>query len=162
MEIKWTPWRRSYIKGETKSDACPFCEAAQGDDDAASLVLHRGEHCFVIMNLFPYNPGHLLIIPYLHAGDLEALPAATAAEIMHLTQRTLGVLRQALKPHSFNLGMNLGSSAGAGIPDHLHFHILPRWSGDTNFMPLIAGTKLIPEAMDDTYAALKPLFAHDP
>ncbi|MBA3947414.1 MAG: HIT domain-containing protein [Herpetosiphonaceae bacterium] len=161
MEIKWTPWRREYIKGTNKEEGCALCTAYQAGNDAEKLVLARGEHCYVLMNLYPYNPGHLMVTPYDHTADLANLPAAAAAELMTFAQRCVSVLNTALKPHGFNLGMNLGKPAGAGIDEHLHLHVVPRWNGDTNFMPVIGGVRLIPEAMDDTYAELKPYFAAD-
>ncbi len=160
MEIKWTPWRATYIKGDAteQEPGCPLCSAHQAGDDARKLVLYRGRASFVLMNLFPYNPGHLMVVPYEHTADFQGLAAETAAEVMHLAQRCAEVLGEAMRPHGFNLGMNLGRVGGAGIDEHLHLHIVPRWNGDTNFMPLIGGVKLVPEAIDDTYAALKPLF----
>lgn len=160
MEIKWTPWRRQYIKGgDTEREAgCPLCNAPQANDDPARLVLYRGAHSYVLMNLYPYNPGHLMVLPYAHTADFAGLDAPTAAEIMALGQRCVAILQAEMQPHGFNLGMNLGRVGGAGIDEHLHLHVVPRWNGDTNFMPLIGGVKLIPESLDDTYAALRPRF----
>ena len=160
MEIKWTPWRAEYIKrDEGKAEVgCVLCHAHQAGDDVRLLVLSRGQHAFVMMNLYPYNPGHLMVVPYEHTADLHTLPAETAAEIFSLAQTCTRVLTAAMHPHGFNLGMNLGRVAGAGIHEHLHLHVVPRWNGDTNFMPLIGGVKLVPEAIDDTYAALRPHF----
>jgi len=160
VEVKWTPWRGQYIKGgDAAAEAgCVLCNAPRDDDDAARLVLRRGEHAYVLMNLYPYNPGHLMVAPYEHTADFAALPAAVAAEIMALGQQCIAILEAEMQPHGFNLGMNLGRTAGAGIDQHLHLHVVPRWNGDTNFMPLIGGVKLIPEAIDDTYAALRPRF----
>ncbi|MCA0351571.1 MAG: HIT domain-containing protein [Chloroflexi bacterium] len=155
MEIKWTPWRGQFVKGETPKDSrCVLCVKHEESNDAENHVLYRGQYSYVLMNLYPYNPGHLMIVPYAHTNDFANLPAETAAEIMHLTQRSATILSTVMNPHGYNLGMNLGRPAGAGIDEHLHMHIVPRWNGDTNFMPLIGGVKLIPEAMDDTYAAL--------
>ena len=159
MEIKWTPWRSQYIKRDEPADSdCALCHAHQAGDDARLLVLHRGEHAYVLMNLYPYNPGHLMVVPYEHTAGFDALLDPVAAELMLLAQRCTRVLTAAMHPQGFNLGMNLGRSGGAGIEEHLHFHVVPRWNGDTNFMPLIGGVKLVPEAIDDTYAALQPLF----
>jgi ATP adenylyltransferase len=160
VEIKWTPWRNAYIKGDT-SDAdtgCPLCNAHQAGDDRRLLVLHRGTAAFVMLNLYPYNPGHVMVVPYQHTADLGGLPAEVSAEIMALAQQSTRILTDEMHPHGFNLGMNLGRVSGAGIDEHLHLHVVPRWNGDTNFMPLIGGVKLIPEALDDTYAALRPHF----
>jgi ATP adenylyltransferase len=159
MEIKWTPWRGQYIKSSSHEDeGCVLCVAYQANRDAEKLVLYRGEHAYVLMNLYPYNPGHLMVAPYAHTADFANLEPAVAAEIMALGQRCTAVLQAEMQPHGFNLGMNLGRVSGAGVDQHLHLHIVPRWNGDTNFMPLIGGVKLIPEAIDDTYAALKPRF----
>lgn len=158
MEIKWTPWRNQYIKSGDQDVGCPLCHAYQANDDRRLLVLYRGAHCFVLMNLYPYNPGHLMVIPYAHTADFAGLAPEVAAELMALGQRSVAVLTAEMQPHGFNLGMNLGRVSGAGVDQHLHLHVVPRWNGDTNFMPLIGGVKLIPEALDDTYAALKPRF----
>jgi ATP adenylyltransferase len=153
----WTPWRMEYIKGEGRGEAgCPFCLDGEGADE--SRVLHKGEHAFVILNAFPYNPGHLMVIPYTHTDDYAVLSDAEAHEIADLTQRCIRALRAAVRPHGVNVGMNLGTVAGAGIADHLHQHVVPRWGGDTNFMPVIAQTRVLPELMANTLELLKPAF----
>jgi ATP adenylyltransferase len=131
---------------------------ATPDHDAENLLLLRGERCFVVMNLFPYNTAHLMVVPFAHTADLVGLDEATAAELFALTRRTVALLGEAYQPHGFNLGMNLGRTAGAGIAEHLHMHIVPRWQGDTNFMPVVGGTKLIPEDLPATYERLRPAF----
>lgn len=160
MEIKWTPWRGQYIKSSSsgEEDGCVLCHVHQAGDDREMLVLHRADRSFVMMNLYPYNPGHLMVVPYQHTADFAGLDAATATEIMSLGQRCVAVLQAEMEPHGFNLGINLGRTAGAGVDQHVHLHVVPRWNGDTNFMPLIGGVKLIPEAIDDTFMALKPHF----
>lgn len=159
MEIKWTPWRSSYIKGDSsRTEGCPLCSSQGTEDDARRLVLYRGTEVYVLMNLYPYNPGHLMVVPYEHTADFGLLRQETASEIMALGQACTRILDQAMQPHGFNLGMNLGRVAGAGIDEHLHLHVVPRWNGDTNFLPLIGGVKLVPEAIDDTYAELRPYF----
>lgn len=159
MEIKWTPWRGQYIKSSSsEEEGCVLCNVYQADNDREKLVLYRGEHAFVMMNLYPYNPGHLMVVPYEHTADFSSLDPVVTSEIMALGQRCVAVLQAETQPHGFNLGMNLGRTAGAGVDQHLHLHVVPRWNGDTNFMPLIGGVKLIPEAIDDTYMALKPRF----
>jgi ATP adenylyltransferase len=160
METKFTPWRMHYIKRE-EGPSCVFCAmtAAPPADDPANLLLYRGERCFVVMNLFPYNTAHLMVVPNAHSADLPGLDAPSAAELFDLTRRSVALLGEEYAPHGFNLGMNLGHTAGAGIADHLHMHIVPRWSGDTNFMPIVGGTKLIPEELPATYARLRPRFA---
>ncbi len=159
MEIKWTPWRGEYIKSSDAVEAgCVLCHVYQANNDREKLVLYRGAHVFVMMNLYPYNPGHLMVVPYEHTADFAQLAPPAAGELMALGQRCTAVLQAELSPHGFNLGMNLGRVSGAGVDQHLHLHVVPRWNGDTNFMPLIGGVKLIPEAIDDTYAALRPHF----
>jgi len=160
MEVKFTPWRMAYIKSADApaGSGCVLCEVGRSGDDAAALVLYRGTTCYVLMNLYPYNTGHLMVTLYAHTADLPGLDAGTAAELFDLTRRSVALLGQALAPHGFNLGMNLGRTAGAGIDEHLHMHIVPRWNGDANFMPIIGGTKLVPETPEQTYAKLRPLF----
>ncbi|WP_174842836.1 HIT family protein [Candidatus Oscillochloris fontis] len=162
METKFTPWRMNYIKrgDNPESGGCVFCAiaAAEPNHDAQNLILYRGERCFVVMNLYPYNTAHLMVLPYLHTSDMPGLSAAVAEELFSLTQRCVRILGEVYAPHGYNIGMNLGSIAGAGIAEHLHMHIVPRWSGDVNFMPIIGGTKLIPEDLDGTYQRLQPAF----
>ena len=130
---------------------CIFCEKPKDADDREQLILYRGERCFIIMNLFPYNNGHLMVAPYRHTADLVGLDAEEQAEMMRLTRYCVRVLQEAFQPDAFNIGMNLGKSAGAGIADHLHMHIVPRWNGDTNFMPVIGETKVLPDALYGTF-----------
>lgn len=159
MEIKWTPWRGQYIKSSAESEeGCVLCNIYQANNDREKLLLYRGAHAFVMLNLYPYNPGHLMVVPYEHTADFAELQPKIATEIMALGQRSVGILQAEMNPHGFNLGMNLGRVAGAGVDQHLHLHVVPRWNGDMNFMPVIGGIKLIPEALDDTYAALRPHF----
>ena len=160
MEIKFTPWRMAYISntGTSASDECVLCARGRETPAAANLVLHRGTNCYVLMNLYPYNTGHLMVVPYHHTSDLADLDAAVANELFDLTRKSVAVITVAMAPHGFNIGMNLGSTAGAGIDEHMHMHVVPRWNGDANFMPIIGGTKLIPEALDQTYAKLRPQF----
>jgi ATP adenylyltransferase len=159
MDHLWTPWRMTYLQGEGAQGpgGCIFCDKpAQGDDDG--LILHRGAHAFVLLNLYPYNNGHLLLAPYAHQPSIETLDAAALGEIMALSQRCLRVLRRAYQPHAFNVGFNIGAAAGAGIADHVHLHIVPRWSGDTNFMATVAETRVIPEWVQQTYERLKAVW----
>jgi ATP adenylyltransferase len=139
------------------TEGCIFDDKPKGDpaQDAEQLILHRGKLSFVMMNLYPYNSGHLLIAPYQHVGSLVDLPAETVADMMSLIQRCETAIRQALNPDGFNLGANIGRVAGAGFPDHIHFHLVPRWNGDTNFMPIIADVKVMPEFLEQTYAKIK-------
>ncbi|MCD6289712.1 MAG: HIT domain-containing protein [Anaerolineae bacterium] len=153
MERLWTPWRMPYLVSE-KSSTCIFCQKVQATDDRAAHVLTRGRHGFVTLNLYPYNNGHLMVVPYAHVPSLEDLPPETLTELMLLVNRSLTILRFAFRPHGFNLGVNLGKVAGAGIEEHVHIHIVPRWEADTNFMPIVAETRVIPEWIDDTYDRL--------
>lgn len=149
----WTPYRMAYIRGESKpvdstEQECPFCSAPQRSDEDG-LIVHRGTHCFVVMNLFPYNSGHMLVCPYRHVSDYTELSADERVELGELTAQAMRVTRAVAQPHGFNLGMNQGAVAGAGIAAHLHQHIVPRWAGDANFLPIIAQTKAIPELLED-------------
>lgn len=159
MEHLWTPWRMEYIqaaKGE--SEGCVFCELPEKDDDEQVRILKRGERGFVVLNSYPYNPGHVMVAPFRHTGDLESLDAEEQLELGGLLQDAVRALREEMEPHGFNVGMNLGRIAGAGIPDHLHWHVVPRWSGDTNFMPIVGQTRVLPELLDETYRRLRPRF----
>ncbi len=151
----------AYVTGSKRSSGCVFCIPAQPDraEDEQRHIVYRGAHAFIILNLYPYNPGHLLIAPYRHTADLESLTAGESAEMMALAQRALRALRTDTGPHGYNMGMNLGSVGGAGIADHLHLHLVPRWEGDTNFMPVIGGTKVLPELLTATAARLRQRLA---
>lgn len=160
MDKLWSPWRSQYIQSfkdepETTSGESLFTRIIKQDEDKKNYVLHRGKHCFIIMNLYPYNSGHLMIVPYKEAKNLTELDEAERLELMEFTDLGCRALEDALKPHGFNIGANLGRVAGAGIENHLHFHIVPRWNGDTNFMPVLSEIKVISEAMDETYEKLK-------
>lgn len=147
----WTPHRMVYIQGEgkpTNASQCPFCAAPEGSDEDG-LVVHRGETCFVVMNLFPYSPGHLLVCPYRHVADYPDLTTEETAELAAFTQEAMRVLRRVSSPDGFNLGMNQGDVAGAGIAMHLHQHVVPRWKGDVNFLPIIAQTRAVPQLLSD-------------
>ncbi len=151
----WTPWRLSYVGGDGPSPGCVFCGALEGKDDAISLIVHRGEHTFAIMNLFPYNAGHLMVVPYSHARDLTDLTQGARAEMAELTASFCAGLRLVMGCDGLNIGMNLGSAAGAGIAEHVHQHIVPRWIGDANFMPIVGGVKVLPELVPATYAKIR-------
>jgi ATP adenylyltransferase len=160
----WSPWRMDYIRhggAGGDRDGCIFCDlpAAGEDQDEANHLLARGQVSFVMLNAFPYNPGHLMAAPYRHLGDYEALTPDELAEMMALTGTAIRAMREDSGPHGFNLGMNLGQVAGAGIADHLHLHLVPRWGGDTNFMPIVGQTKILPELLSETYRRLRPYFA---
>ncbi|MBA2704818.1 MAG: HIT domain-containing protein [Blastocatellia bacterium] len=161
MDRLWSPWRSEYIAsaGDADSTVCVFCRLRdEPDNDAANFVFHRASHNFVVLNRYPYISGHLLIVPYEHVGELDATAKATTDELMDLTKRSQTALREVYRPDGFNVGMNLGRSAGAGIADHIHIHILPRWSGDTNFMTSVGETRVLPEDLATTYQKLRPIF----
>lgn len=162
-DVMWAPWRMAYVSAEHdhgyEGPACVFCDLPARQDDERSYILHRGDRCFVVMNLYPYNNGHLMVIPYLHVDTLLSLDPETLREMMLLTQRAQAVVAERMRPQGFNVGMNQGRAAGAGIADHVHMHLLPRWVGDTNFMPAIGDTRVMPQHLDDTYALLRPGFA---
>ena len=145
-------------KDETPEDGCIFCDLPSAEDDEAALILARSSLSFVLMNRFPYNPGHLLVAPLRHLGELGSVTAAEAADVHELIQRSMEALKEEMSPHGFNIGMNLGRIAGAGIPDHVHWHIVPRWNGDSNFMPVIGQTKVLPELLAETWSKLAPRF----
>lgn len=161
-ERLWAPWRDAYVSAPTAPSGCIFCEKPREERDTENYILHRSELAFVVLNAFPYNNGHLMVVPYAHEGDLEKLPPGVAAEIMALACRSVGVLRSCLRPTGFNVGMNLGASAGAGFTDHLHLHVVPRWTGDTNFMAALADVRVLSQSLAASYAILKKGFEERP
>jgi len=158
MKILWAPWRRPYLEKGVEIDACILCEKAKEDKDRENLILKRGRYSYVMLNLYPYNTGHLMIAPYRHLDRLTALSEEEVGEMMFLAQMGEEILRKELKPDGLNLGINLGKVAGAGIADHIHLHLVPRWQGDTNFLPVIGDTKVISEHLGATYERLLPHF----
>ena len=158
MKVIWAPWRMAYIKKIRKPAGCIFCSAVRERRDAANFLLHRGAHGFVIMNLFPYNSAHVMVAPYAHVNSLERLSDEAALGLVQLTNLSISVLRNTVRPEGFNVGINLGRVSGAGIEAHVHLHIVPRWNGDTNFMPLFAETRVIPEHLRETYRRLRTQF----
>ena len=157
MKVIWAPWRMEYILGDKGGD-CFLCDAAQAEPGPGSLVLYRNQSALAVMNRYPYNNGHLMVAPVWHTSDLGELPQEHYREVMELFRFSISVLEKSMAPEGFNAGLNLGKSAGAGLAEHLHWHIVPRWNGDTNFMPVIADTRVIPEALARTCEALRPLF----
>jgi ATP adenylyltransferase len=151
----WAPWRLEYVASANEQTGCVFCRAAAAPDDADSLVVHRGEAVFVLLNRFPYSSGHLMVAPIRHVGSLGELSAQEAAEIHSLSTRAVEVLGALFEPDGFNIGWNLGRSAGAGVVDHVHEHVVPRWQGDTNFMPVLADVRVIPEHLQATHARVE-------
>jgi len=156
MDFLWSPWRYTYVSSAGGDDRCVFCLRESKDEDR--LILHRARWNFVIMNLYPYTSGHLMVAPYAHVGSLESLDSDQMSEMMTLTRHSVGILGRVYHPEGFNLGMNLGACAGAGVRDHIHFHVVPRWCGDVNFMTSTGETRVLPEDLHSTYQKLKPLF----
>jgi ATP adenylyltransferase len=157
MERIWAPWRVKYIRMKNPA-GCIFCDKPKENNDSGNYILYRGKLNFIILNSFPYNPGHLMIVPYRHIGQLEDLTADERCEHSEIVSRAVGALRQATDVENFNIGMNLGRVAGAGIADHIHTHIVPRWNGDNNFMPVIGETRVISDSLENIYIILKEKF----
>jgi len=153
----WAPWRAEFVLSK-KEKGCILCNRLKMKDSVKNLIVHRGKKAFVILNKYPYNAGHIMVVPQRHVAHLEKLTEAEAAEFFELTRMAVTVIKRALRPHSLNIGMNLGRTSGAGIPDHLHMHIVPRWQGDANFMPIIGKTKVISVPLEPVYDALKKEF----
>lgn len=151
MDYLWTPWRYAYVSTAEKSSECVFCQMAADKDDEKSLIVHRGEHCFIVLNRFPYTPGHVMIVPYAHLDELQKLARPAAKEMMALSQRMESVLRELYRPDGINLGMNIGKAAGAGIAGHIHMHALPRWVADANFVSVVGETRILPETLEMTW-----------
>ncbi|MBI3611129.1 MAG: HIT domain-containing protein [Nitrospirae bacterium] len=157
MKQLWAPWRMPYLKND-QPKGCIFCTKTRQNHDRSNLILYRGRRTFVMMNLYPYSNGHLLVSPYRHVGSIEELDPTTLTDLMRTAQRALRAVRLVFKPDAFNLGINQGRQAGAGIESHVHLHIVPRWNGDTNFMPVLTDTRVIPEHLESSYDKLLPLF----
>jgi ATP adenylyltransferase len=157
-EILWAPWRIEYIENAEKPGGCIFCVKTAATDDRGNLIAYRGRSAFVILNRYPYNNGHLMVVPFRHTADLSALDGAEKQELFDLLIASQRALSDVMQPQGFNIGMNLGRTAGAGIADHLHFHVVPRWNGDTNFMPVLGHTKVISEALEMTWSKLVDVF----
>ena len=158
MDVLWAPWRMAYI-GAPKEPGCIFCVLPAADDQQAALVLARTAHSVVMLNRFPYQNGHVMVAPRQHTAELAALPADAHTELGETLRRSLVLLQSYFRPDGMNVGMNLGSAAGAGVTEHLHWHIVPRWIGDTNFMPLIGEVRVVPEHLTALWTRLRPLFA---
>jgi ATP adenylyltransferase len=161
MDRLWTPWRMTYIKGEERTQGCFLCElpALDPSKDRESLILVRGDLGFVILNKFPYNSGHLMVAPYRHTATYESVTIEEHAELAMLTQRSIAALEDGYRPQGYNIGINQGVAAGAGVPDHIHGHVVPRWAGDTNYMTTVGEIKVLPEALEETYDKLRALVA---
>jgi ATP adenylyltransferase len=153
----WAPWRLEYVKdaAKDKEEECIFCTKPAEDDDEANFIVHRGAQCYVILNTFPYTNGHLMVAPYEHTPALQDLDSSTVAEIMALAQQAMRRLEETYSPHGYNVGFNQGRIAGAGFENHIHMHVVPRWGGDTNFMPVLADTRVMPQTLEQSYEALR-------
>lgn len=161
MEILWAPWRFTYVTGGNKEKnkyySCLFCDIVKENDDKENLILHRGKYSYIMLNAYPYNTAHIMIVPYRHVASVESLNSNESNEIFQFLTVVIKSIRDVYHPDGFNIGINMGKVAGAGIEQHIHVHVVPRWEGDTNFMPLLAGTKVLPELLDKTYEKLKPV-----
>jgi len=154
MDHLWTPWRYAFVTTIAEASGCIFCDLPKLSDEEAHIV-HRGKHCFIILNAYPYTPGHVMVVPYAHLDQLYSLPQQTAHEMMDLSQTMERVLRQLYNPDGVNLGMNIGKAAGAGVADHVHMHVLPRWVGDSSFLTVVAETRTLPETLEITYQRVR-------
>jgi ATP adenylyltransferase len=159
MDYLWTPWRYAYIADASKDAGCVFCDAAAAGDDKKNLIVLRAAKNFIILNAFPYTSGHVMIVPYAHVAELPAAEPETLSEMMRLAQRVQSALESTYHPQGYNLGMNLGRAAGAGVVGHLHLHVLPRWAGDANFMTVVGETRVEPEDLSTTYEKLRKALA---
>jgi ATP adenylyltransferase len=158
MDHLWTPWRYAYVTGAIRESGCIFCNLPKESDEEARIV-HRGVHCFVILNTYPYTNGHVMVVPYAHLDELQKLPADAAAEMMTLTQGMERILRSLYRPDGINLGMNIGRAAGAGVAGHIHMHVLPRWVADASFLSVIGETRVLPETLEVTWERIRKAFA---
>lgn len=155
-ERLWAPWRLRYVKHASRSEEeCIFCAKPRGQDDAETLIVHRGEHCFVMLNLFPYTNGHLMVSPFSHIGRYQDLPPRTLGEMHSLAQHAMDIVEGVYSPEGFNIGINQGAAAGAGVPGHIHLHLVPRWGGDTNFMPVIGDVRVMPQSLEESYELIR-------
>ena len=160
-DLLWAPWRLQYIEKDTSNGGCIFVDLPASSEDRANLILFRGEHCFVIMNAFPYTNGHLMVAPYKHTAEIADLDDQALLEINQMLGHCVRWIRVAYNPDGFNIGINLGKAAGAGIPTHIHWHIVPRWSGDTNFMTTVGQVRVLPQSLEDSYDRLKEIIESD-
>jgi ATP adenylyltransferase len=154
----WAPWRLPYVKDASKDTDCIFCTKPAEGNDEETFIVHRGERCYVILNTFPYTNGHLMVAPFQHVGRLQDLDGETLAEIMRLAARATAILDDAYRPEGYNIGFNEGRIAGAGFDSHIHIHVVPRWAGDTNYMPVIADTRVMPQSLEQSYETLRGAF----
>jgi ATP adenylyltransferase len=158
LDVIYTPWRYEYVSTvDSREEGCIFCDKYREDADRANLIVYRGEKCFAILNLFPYSSGHLMIAPYRHTGTIEDLDVEVLSEMMELAQRSMAATREAFEPDGFNVGINIARVAGAGITDHVHMHVVPRWAGDANFMPVCSDTRVLPLSLEQVWERLSAI-----
>jgi len=155
MDYLWTPWRYAYVTAAAKISGCIFCDLPKEGDDEKVKIVYRGQHCYIILNSYPYTPGHVMVVPFAHLDELQKLPPDASQEMMALTQKMEGILRQLYTPDGINVGMNIGKAAGAGVAGHIHMHVLPRWVADANFVSVIGETRILPESLEMTYQRIK-------
>ena len=155
MDYLWTPWRYAYVTAGSKTTGCIFCDLPKAGDDVKARIVYRGQSCFIVLNTYPYTPGHVMVVPFAHLDELQKLPADAAREMMNLSQKMEGVLRKLYSPDGVNLGMNIGKAAGAGVAGHIHMHVLPRWVADSNFVSVIGETRILPESLEITYERIR-------
>lgn len=155
----WAPWRLRYVSKANQQSECVFCAKPAAGDDRAALIVHRGERCYVILNLYPYTSGHLMVAPFEHSGRMQDIEPATTAEMLDLAQQAMRQIEDVYSPEGFNLGINQGRVAGAGVEGHIHLHVVPRWAGDNNYMPVLADTRVMPQSLEETYDALEGGFS---
>jgi ATP adenylyltransferase len=158
MKYLWSPWRMTYIEKHEKESGCVFCSAQARADGPENLIAFRGKDAYVILNLFPYTSGHLMVVPFEHKPSIEDLDVKTRTEMMELVSKCMNILRKLYNPHGFNMGANIGEAAGAGVLGHVHIHVVPRWNGDTNFMTTLGSARVLPEFLEDTYKRVKEAF----
>jgi len=151
MDYLWTPWRYAYVTAGEKISGCIFCELLKMGNDADARIVYRGQHCFIVLNAYPYTPGHVMVVPYQHLDELQKLPSDAANEMIALSQKMERTLRQLYRPDGVNVGMNIGRAAGAGVAGHIHMHVLPRWVADANFVSVVGETRILPESLEMTY-----------
>jgi ATP adenylyltransferase len=155
MDYLWTPWRYAYVSTAEKTPGCIFCDLPKLGDDVRARIVYRGQNCYIVLNTYPYTPGHVMVVPFAHLDELQKLPVEAADEMIQLSQKMEQVLRQLYKPDGINLGMNIGKAAGAGVAGHIHMHVLPRWVADSNFISVVGETRILPETLDTTYERIK-------
>ncbi|HEY6305062.1 MAG TPA: HIT domain-containing protein [Candidatus Angelobacter sp.] len=162
MDYLFSPWRYAFVSQAHKATGCLFCELPQAGDDEKTLIVHRDKHCYVVLNAYPYTSGHVMVVPFRHTDQLRLLSVPAAQEMMELMRRLEGILREVYQPEGLNLGMNLGKAAGAGIAEHIHMHVLPRWTADANFITVIGETRVLPEDLATTYKRIREKFQESP